>query len=204
MERCAYCGILARREDLTRDHVLPRNMYPAANRARVNLLTVPSCERCNGGISDDEVTFRNVMLLAGDPNPAVRERWDNAQRSFDECDGRKRVTELSRMLVPVTVNGQERKMIFPARIPAVLRVVRKVVRGLAHYHDIGTAIPEERVSVDVLRYPIVPELIESATFHHRDPEIFEYWFQEISEDEISSIWLLKFFEKRTFVASIAA
>jgi len=144
------------------------------------------------------------MLLAGEPNPAVQERWEDAQRSFDECDGKKRVTEIAQMLVPVTVNGEERKMIFPARSPAVLRVVRKIVRGLAHHHEIGTAIPEDRVWVDVLRYPIPRDLLESTTFHHRDPEIFEYWFDETSEDGISSIWFLKFFEKRMFVASINA
>jgi hypothetical protein len=47
----------------------------------------------------------------------------------------------------------------------------------------------------VLKYPILPALLESAPVHHRDPENFEYWFKKTSEDEMASIWFLKFFRE---------
>ena len=108
------------------------------------------------------------------------------------------------MLVTVKVHDEDRKMIYPARSAAVLRVLRKIVRGLAHHHGIGTAIPEDRVWVDVMKYSIPPDLLKAETFHHRDPEIFEYWFNETSEDGLSSLWFLKFYEKREFIATIAS
>jgi len=39
------------------------------------LITVPECPACNRGWSDDEVHFRTVLLLAGEPNDSVKELW---------------------------------------------------------------------------------------------------------------------------------
>jgi hypothetical protein len=202
MAHCAYCGLS--RDSLERDHIPPRCLYSESRRASLNLITVPACASCNRDPSSDEATFRNVMLVAGDENAAVSELWPKADRSFYYEDGRKRATDLWQMFVPVTIRGEERKMIFPARSEAVLRVLRKIVRGLAHYHGLGTAIPESRVWVDVLKHPLPEELLKSETFHHRDRQIFEYWFEQVQQDDIDSIWCLKFFEKRIFIASVAA
>jgi hypothetical protein len=203
MACCAYCGIAG--VPLGRDHVVPGCLYPPSKRAQGNLqlITVPACASCNGGYSDDEAHFRNVMLMAGDSNEAVQELWQKAQRSFDEDDGERRVTELHRMMVPVKVAGEDRCMIFPGRDERVLRVVRKIVRGLAYHHSLGTAISENRVWTDVLKYPIPVGLLESVTLLRPEHDIFQYWFEATSNDEISSIWYLRFFDKRIFVASIA-
>ena len=144
MAHCAYCGVSS--NSLERDHIPPKCLYPESRRANLNLITVPACALCNRGHSNDEATFRDVMLVAGDSNAAVLELWPKAGRSFYHLDGRRRATDLWKMLVPVMVDGEDRKMIFPARSEAVLRVLRKIVRGLAHHHGLATAIPESSVS----------------------------------------------------------
>jgi hypothetical protein len=203
MACCAYCG--AAGVPLGRDHVPPACLYPPSKRAQGNLqlITVPACRSCNGGYSDDEAHFRNVMLMAGDSNEAVQELWEKTWRSFREVDGERRATEIRRMMVPVKVSGEDRHMIFPGRDERVLRVVRKIVRGLAYHHGLGTAISDHRVWTDVLKYPIQSGLLESITLRRPEHDIFQYWFEECIDDEISSIWYLTFFEKRIFVASIS-
>src|SRR6185369_2011463 len=92
---CAYCGQLVRRKrGRTRDHVFPASLYPPSKaRSRVQRLTVPTCEDCNKSFSDDEAHFRNVIAIAGEPNPAVHEIWAAVMRSFYQPDGRRRLED---------------------------------------------------------------------------------------------------------------
>jgi hypothetical protein len=53
---CIYCG---ENRDLTNDHVPPRSFYGMTPPA--NLITVPSCERCNRGFSVDDDYVRLVL-----------------------------------------------------------------------------------------------------------------------------------------------
>jgi len=112
------------------------------------------------------------MLLAGDANEAVQELWPKAVSSFRQVDGRKRVWDIRRLAETVQVDGTERWVIYPARDERILRVVRKVVRGLAYYHRLGPVVSDERVFTDVLRYPIPTALLASEPPYHLEPDIF--------------------------------
>jgi len=49
------------------------------------------------------------------------------------------------------------------------------------------------------------ELWLEGTFHEREPDIFHYWFrsyEDASEKELSSLWILTFFDRRTFIAVV--
>jgi hypothetical protein len=92
----------------------------------------------------------------------------------------------------------------PLSAQTTVGVVRRIVRGLAYHHGLGTAISDHRVWTDILKYPIQAGLLESITLRRPEHDIFQYWFEECIDDEISSIWYLTFFEKRIFVASISA
>jgi hypothetical protein len=109
---CSYCG-----ERLATDseHVFPRNLYPASKSvSRVQRLTIPSCNECNKGWSDDEVHFRNVLALAGEPNEARRELWETTiRRSFEKSDGSRRVRDLIKILRPVEIDGNIRHKVYP-------------------------------------------------------------------------------------------
>lgn len=64
--------------------------------------------------------------------------------------------------------------IYPHENLDAVRILRKVVRGLAFYHGVFLALPEDLVVVSPVRYEIPPELLGDARFHDvRHPEIFE-------------------------------
>src|SRR3972149_3204933 len=99
--------------------------------SRVQRITVPSCGTCNRGWADDEAHFRNVLLIAGEPNPPVFELWETTvRRSFSELDGHRRRRDLIDQMVPTQIAGQDRWMIYPARDERVVRVLKKIIRGL--------------------------------------------------------------------------
>ena len=93
-------------------------------------------------------------------------------------------------------------MIYPAQDERVLRVLKKTVRGLSHFHGVESAVSEQRVWVDVMKYQIPDVFVAEIQFHHREPDVCEYWYKSYTEGEQSSVWLLKFFEQRTFIASV--
>src|SRR6266849_3005008 len=81
-----------------------------------------------------------------------------------------------RSLVPAPQVGPGRYMVFPATDERVLRVLRKVVRGLSHYHRIETAVSDNRVTIDVLKYAIPHGFVQPSDWRHRDPRIIEYLY----------------------------
>jgi hypothetical protein len=84
-----------------------------------------------------------------------------------------------------------------------MRIVRKVVRGLAHHHRIATAVPEADVWADVLRYAI-PSTFEGELIQPNvhDPKVFTYRYCHLREPDVHSGWLLTFYESCTFIGVI--
>lgn len=167
-------------------------------------MTVPACADCNRGWSDDEAHFRNILAIAGEPNPAVRELWEgNINRSFEKEDGRRRVANIWEQMRPVKVGAAERFAVYPATDPRFLRVLRKIVRGLHYHHGLESPLPDDRVEADVLRYFVPQEFLESMPYHHRESDVFEYQFEVFDEFEdipMQSVWLLTFFDNRKLIA----
>jgi hypothetical protein len=170
----------------------------------VQRLTVPACNPCNNGWADDEAHFRNVMLLAGEPNDAVYELWNTtAARGFRQADGIRRLDDLIEQMKPLQTPEGRRHMIFPGQDQRVMRVVRKIVRGLCHYHDVLSPVSDTRVWADVMRYAVPPAFLAEMPVHCREQDIVEYRYKVLNEGRIQSIWLLTFFERRTFVGLVA-
>lgn len=196
-ELCAYCP----KPPTTRDHVFPRNLYPLGERSSCQLLTVPSCGECNGGYSDDEVAFRNVLIMAGDPPPPPRLELHAGtfQRSLRRGDGLLRLEELRAVMRPVVVQGQPRHMIFPCESPAFVRVMKKVTRGLIYAHLGRHGSLEPRLWITKLDYEIPPEFIEAMNYEHRNAAIVEYWFSGKVDSTIDSVWVVRFFNSVSFL-----
>jgi hypothetical protein len=199
---CSYCG-----ERLATDseHVFPRNLYPMSKSgSRVQRLTIPSCNECNKGWSDDEVHFRNVLALAGHPNEARLELWETSiRRSFKEKDGIRRVRDLVEIMHTVEIAGNERNMVYPGQDDRVLRIVKKIIRGLCHYHGVMSAVSEKRVWADILKYQIQEEFLSEMAYEHREQDIAEYRYQILREYGIDSAWLITFFQRIAFVGMVS-
>jgi len=203
MKHCAYCG--ATGVALTREHVIPRALYPASKAgSKVQRLTVPACRACNQSWCDDEPHFRNVLAIAGVPNQTARDLWHTTvMRSFDKEDGRRRLSELWEQMRPVQFSSGDRYAVFPASDPRFIRTMRKIVRGLHYHHKLWSPVPDDMVEVDVLRYVVPPEIAAAMPVLHRESDIITYQYEvfEAFEDmPMSSAWLLTFFENRRFTA----
>ena len=192
---------------LERGHVVPKSLYPDSRKtSHLQLITVPECAACNRGWSDDEAHCRTVLLLAGEPNDSVKElRTTKATASFSHKDGRRRVLDIYKRLVPAKVENVDRHMIYPGQDERVIRIIRKIVCGLSHHHGIESQIDPSRVVADVLRYSVPEELWQEGAFHERESDIFRYWFRRYddeNEKDLSSLWILTFFDRRTFIAVV--
>jgi hypothetical protein len=198
IKSCGYCGGC---DAVSVDHVVPRAIYPSSKvGSRVQRITVPACVACNNGWSDDEVHFRNVMLVAGDASPTVRELWaGQTRRSFKLADGSRRARDLANQMVPMTVEGRERHMIFPGRDPRVTRIVRKIIRGLSHHLQLLTSVSNEQVWVDVQQFVLPSEFDEAFVEGHVERDVFEYRYCLTPEEEhLHSAWIVRLFSRTPF------
>lgn len=199
-DNCALCGEYRL---TTREHVVPRSLYPSSkSRSKFQRITIASCSDCNNGSSDDDAHFRNVILVAGEPNASATELWDGpTRRAFAQIDGVRRAREIFALMEPVPELGGERYKIYPARDERILRTVRKIVRGLAHFHGIQSAIRDNEIVADVMRYTLPDETIEAMQYHHAEPDVLQYAFVNLGAGpDVRSLWILRFFERTSFVA----
>lgn len=200
---CAYCGVTVPKPD--REDVIPKSLYTLSkSKSKVQRIKVSSCNRCNNSFSDDEAHFRNIMTLAGKPGPITSELWVKVERSLDKKDGKKRLIDIYRQMKPVDNSGSTLYKVYPGKDEKVLRIVRKVVRGLCHYHKLISPVSEAQVWTDILTYPIPFHSLEDMNYHHREKDICEYRYQVINDGGIHSAWLITFLERVTFVALVSS
>lgn len=63
-KRHIYCCYCDKNIATTDNHIPPKNLFPTPKPN--NLITVPSCEKCNKGFSKDDEYFRNTICLRDD------------------------------------------------------------------------------------------------------------------------------------------
>ncbi len=196
---CAYCGKSAAD---TSDHVFPRGLYGDEIIGQQHLITVPSCYTCNNQWAKGEATFRNVIAVSGEPNSAVSNLWSGKiRRGFTYRDGRSRAHEVARHLRAVP-ELPGRYMIFPAEVPGVLPIVRKITRGLCHYHGLLSPVADEQVWSDVKRFEIPPEFLQAMRTADANPQVARYRYCRVGEFGMHSAWLIEFFGRTEFLSIV--
>lgn len=200
---CAYCGRAGERLD--KEHVIPRALYGQSKQfSKVQRITIRACGECNRGWSVDEPHFRNVMLLAGQPNAAVRELWESKLLpSLEQKYGYHRLLALTKQFVPVVVDGQNRSMVYPHRDPQVANVLRKIVRGLSSFHGLGDAVPDTHVRILPDLYELPQDFSSWLTHTHREEDVVTYSFGRGDIEGIRSFWRLTFFERYSFLGVVS-
>ncbi len=144
-----------------------------------------------------------MILLCGEKNPVVHELWEGkTRRALAEADGRKRALDLAIQLVPIKTPDGDRHMIYPAKDERVTRVVRKIVRGLCHRHNLTSPVLDAQVLVDVHRFAIPPEFMEEMTRGNTDEDVLKYQFGLIEDRDIHSGWLLTFYGRTAFLCIV--
>jgi hypothetical protein len=203
--RCAYCGEPSDKRD--KEHVFPRCLYPPSKyKSKLQRLTIPACNKCNNSWANDEAHFRNILVTSGDPStPERNELFDEKViPSFDKVDGQKRLQDLLQQMKPIMVEGGTRHKLFPGNDQRVIRVVKKIIRGLSYYHELGWPISDERVFADILKYPLPDGVEEQMENYHRDPDIVQYRFSIINQDDIYSAWIITFYKKVNFIGIVTS
>jgi hypothetical protein len=201
-ELCAYCGNPA----TTRDHVPPQSLFnpPLPN----NLITVPACDQCNNGVSDDDEVFRNELsFMAGSfgESPKAAQRLQPTMRGI-----RRNKAMLTRMVKSAqrveryTQSGLYLGHGFAVPLmPGVQqRVITRIVRGL-YWHHVGARLDADTqitlVFIDKRRAHWREGLytLRKLAPAHRligDGETFQYFYGQANDDPAFSVWLLIFFK----------
>lgn len=197
---CAYCG----RQASTRDHVVPRALYPDSKaNSRVQRITVPACPACNKSWADDEAHFRNILLMAGEPNEPVNELWnEKALRSFTKKDGHKRKADVIAQLIRTQTREGPRHMLYPGRDERVMRIVRKIIRGMCYHHRLIWPVTDRQVWADVMCFQVPADFLTAMTSAHAERDIIEYRYEVMAEDDLHSWWLLTFYKRTTFIGRV--
>ncbi|WP_296643532.1 hypothetical protein [Thiobacillus sp. 65-1402] len=108
-------------------------------------------------------------------------------RSFKQPDGRRRANDLL-----ARIKSGEQEAIHPAKDSLFNLVLRRIVRGLCHKHQIETAVEDHRVHCDVMRWEIPQEFEAMLTWNSISDNFFRYAYAVINDHQINSFWLLHF------------
>lgn len=212
--RCVYCGT---RDATTQDHVPPKALFPKPRPD--NMVTVPSCAQCNGGASDDDEYFRFMLATRADvfDNPSVKAVLPKIHRSLHKPAKGGFVTSIldaTRELSLVSPQGLSlgKQMAFEVDLARLDRVVERTTLGL-FYKSAGRRLHScysvrsfsesglrdlDRETKANLQQRIIPALTSTSPTLIGD-RVFKYWSYS-TEDPDTTLWLLQFYEKVSFLA----
>jgi hypothetical protein len=210
---CIYCSKPA--EDL--DHVPPKCLFqrPLPN----DLVTVPSCRRCNRCFALDDEYFRDSLALStyetADP-PELKTLHEAVRRSLM----RKNVRPPARRILERSRGGWahqrstivEPVKLLPINMKRVGKTVERVVHGL-HFHETGRVLPPNykpkiihggrMPTVNRLDLPFFERLfapLGQAQWRSIGGRAFGYAFAPARDDLDATVWFLSFFGRLTFLA----
>ena len=214
---CVYCG---RKEPKDRDHIPPKNLFPPPRPS--NLITVPSCRRCNREASLDDEYFRLMLTMRDSAyeHPAAKEAWRSAMSRLARTESRGfrnsvlssvREVEL-RTLMGIYLGA---KRAYDVDFGRLETVADRVCRGL-FFHHFGRRLPPscsskamvlDRFTSGELSSPgslanIVAPLLgrPSTAIGER---VFTYqWLPTADSDAHpnSTAWLFTFYDSTRFLA----
>jgi hypothetical protein len=194
---CIYCGTVGA---LTDDHVPPKNLFP---KPRLGLITVPSCERCNGGFKLDDEYFRLVITTSADAKV-----FPIAVEAIHKLGTPEKVRFAKSMLLNIDRENDDLN-VDPSR---VRRVIERVIRGLFWHHQ-RRALPaqaEMRVwfkcfdgaPMDDLGFEGLLVALGQQHLHQVGKGIFSYRYVFDSDQAVRSAWYLRFFETNEVLAIV--
>lgn len=199
---CAYCGTTDTRR--TKGHVIPRSIYPDSL-PQARRIIVPECDHCKARWEDAEPHFRNTMIAIWDPDRVVKDnRYESMKRSLSKCDGPRRWRDFTDQVVSAdTPTGQTEK-IYPGKDPRCNLILRRIVRGLCHFHELDSAIADERVRCDGTRSMFPESFHADFTWYVISTDFCRYGYSIVGDETLHSCWSIRFSRHIEFFGAIAA
>jgi len=134
---CAYC---ASNNATTRDHVIPKSLYPASIADdKIQLLTVPACPECNRSFMKDEQEFLAYITAGANRSPAtnalLHEKVLPSMHHPRATGARSRLMTNFQETDSFSSGGIWIGTRMEVKLPELFwRVIRKIVRGLYFHH----------------------------------------------------------------------
>jgi hypothetical protein len=203
---CAICGVEGM---VTDDHVPPRNIFPKPRPNNVNLITVPTCSKCNGGSSRDDEEFKlYISLKSGMEAPHCRKLHESTRRTIQHNSSLKKrlINGSTKFFLPNPKTGEHEPVVLQKFDPKpILRVSEKIIRGLYFKHFDRPLLENAKCNIwlsDMLNdesRKVVLGLIEDMKISGKIVSIgtnkeFAYLYSG-TECEYSTAWLLMFNEQ---------
>ena len=198
---CIFCGST---EKITADHIPPKCLFPAPK--PTNLITVPSCEKCNNSYKKDDEYFRICVLVQPDVSPTGWKIWNEKVIGSSLKRSLSLRKHLLNNLIPVKLRspsglylGDAEALRFPVR--RINPVVKRIVRGLYWHHFRRRLLPG--VKFLVVKDPDISGIVDIIQNHTHlssvQVETFQYRYGAAVEDPDQSVWLLRFYRATTFL-----
>ena len=204
-QSCTYCGVAS---EQTVDHVPPKCFYPKPRPS--DLITVPSCWKCNNDKSKDEEFFlATFMFTQAGISEAGQKLWDGKlNRAYVKNIGLKR--KIAEHLRPTDV-FTPRGLFLGTKIkinPDESRfenVINKIVRGLYWFEFRIPLSPEIKIITlrlnDSERIENVKNVAHQLNHGSRCWEgIFRYKYYRLDGSTTESIWLMLLWENVGFLS----
>jgi len=211
MTACIYCG---GEGNQSRDHVPPKASFPKPRPS--DLITVPSCEKCNRGFQQDDEYFKAHLGIRADIEGAPRAEtlteevlrsWQRPQSGGFTAAFRDSFATRTIRAPDHSVIGQEFGHV--ALTERINRVLERTVRGL-FFHETGTVLPLD-YRVRARMWEVLPPqdarsymaLMGGAPLRVIANGAFRYAARIAGDDPFASAWLLQFYGSATFLGVTA-
>ncbi len=187
---CIYCGVVG---FLTDDHVPPKNLFP---KPRLGLLTVPSCERCNGSSKLDDEYFRLAItsVVDGMAFPIAVDAIRKLDTPEKDRFKRSMLRDYDRE------NGD-----LQLDRPRLHGVIERVIRGLFWHHQRRFLPIQADIRIWFTSFDEAPmddmglegqlEALRRQHLHQIGRGVFTYQYMFGSDEAVFSAWYLRFYEK---------
>lgn len=208
VERCVHCGS---RNKITRDHIPPKCLF--SKPYPPNLITVPSCRKCNNSASLDDEYFRLTIVSRWDvgKSPEAQKVADKALRALS----RPKAAGLRTLIL-----GNVREFFFKnakgllepsasydVKLNRLDAVASRIVTGL-FWEESGERLPNAYMAsafndsgmsqMDDSQTGIIRSVFESKS-RTVGEGVFRYWWQAAPEDKNTSVWILQFYDRVHFL-----
>ena len=205
-KQCAYC---LKPSPETVDHIPPKNLFPKPRAS--NLLTVPCCESCRKGWSQDDEYFRAAILSTANVSeePLAQGAIESLLRSLGREKGEGFTQKILQSLQEVEITTDAgiylgRADVFKPDIKRLNRVSNRIIRGL-FFHEKGYPIPDNyEILTRIEQFGLssilkqMPE-VNFPRLRIIQDGVFCYTFKETKEDKNSCIWLLFFYKNLSII-----
>jgi hypothetical protein len=213
---CVYCGKIG---EISNDHIPPKNLFSSPRPS--NLITVPSCKKCNQKASKDDEYFRLVLSIRHDTfeHPEVSRNFDKLLRSLQKPKKKGFCKLLLNNFSPVDLYTPAgiylgKTGAYSVDMKRVNAVIRRIAQGL-FYKEKGRRLPDNyQVWVCCINDIINEHPYLLGTFMMKDiisltlqgksrtigSDVFKYWCKFATDEEDSSAMVLSFYNRVNFLA----